>query len=129
VLAVSREWSPAEVSWDDGWDLGKGGLHDRLAAETELDLRAKASTVTFDLTDLLKTADEEGVPVNGFLLTARDADGFGILPADLARFSRLGEGTLEIRTWTGPRNARLEGSEGNARKKPAKLDEVERPGR
>ena len=128
VFGVSRNWSPGGASWNDGWDRGEGGLHDRLYAESELDLRGQVTVVTFDITSLLKYEKEEDVAIRGFLLTARGPNGNGIPAADMARFSRLSNATVEVSYRRLPPGASRLSRATKAGRQPVKLD-TDRPGR
>ena len=90
----------------DAWERGGGNLHDRLYADQRLDLRSGGGRLSLDVTSLLKYEKEDGEEIHGFLLAAHGREGNRVPAGDLARFSRLGEATLEVSYRKLPPSAR-----------------------
>jgi hypothetical protein len=79
------------------------------------------------MTSLLKYEKEEGEDIRGFLLTARGREGNGIPAADMARFSRLGNATIEVSYRRLPPGGSRLARRAEAGRQAAEL-EAERPG-
>lgn len=97
IHPVTRAWSAGAVSWNSGWETPGGDFNRDLFAEVAADL-GRTSTVTFDVTPLVKEIVEEGVFADGFILTVHPGDGVGLRGEDVNALNQIGSADLEIKS-------------------------------
>ena len=94
IHPVTTAWSAGAAGWT-GWSRDGGDFDEDLFGRVEVDL-SSSSEVRIDVTAVMKEVLEEGMQVDGFILTVDPREGAGIAAGDVSAFSGLSDATLEM---------------------------------
>jgi hypothetical protein len=96
VHNLTTDWSPGSADWNSGWSRAGGDFEDAVYGGARIDLSRGATTVSLDVSPLLKDTYEMGVPSYGLLLTADTTYTDGFDSEDLSRFAGLSSAVLDL---------------------------------
>ncbi len=96
VYPITSAWNPQSANWTSGWSRPGGDFDEDVWSHATIDLGRGAHDFSFDVTNVVKEAMEEGYEPYGFLITAEPGEGIGFAESDATRLAGLENASIEV---------------------------------
>jgi hypothetical protein len=96
VYPLTTDWSAGTVTWDSPWVAAGADFDDAYYDTVVLASGSRETTLSVDVTSIVRAIVEGEYGRYGFLITVPAYDGVGFRPADLSTLGTLTGATLEV---------------------------------